>query len=184
MNMPTNALHPRLADIVEDLLQARRELHETLRSLTDEQRAARPVGDRWSVAQIVEHLVIVEGGAGRMISNLIKEAVATGERETETTSVLASLDHFGIETPTVRIEAPERVQPREGLTVEESLARLDATREKLLSVITSASGVPLAKVTAPHPALGPFNGYQWIVLIAQHERRHTRQIEAVAALSA
>ena len=184
MNAPANTLHPRLADLVDNLHQSRRELHATLRGLSDAQRAAGPVGDAWSVAQIVEHLTLVEGGAGRMLSNLFKEARAMGEQETDTTSMLHALDQYGVETPDVKIQAPDRIHPREGLSVEDGLSRLGAIREKLVSVIETASGLPLTKVSAPHPLFGPFNAYQWILLIAQHERRHTRQIEAVAAASA
>ena len=184
MNTDSTTLHPRLAELVDDLHRSRRALHACVAALSDAQRLAAPVGASWSVAQIVEHLSMVEGNVGRLLSNLMKEAEATGARETETTSVLTSLDQFGVDVPTVRIPAPDRVQPKEGLTTHEALARLDAVRDHLLSVLPRASGLPLATVSFPHPALGPLNGYEWILLIAQHERRHTRQIEAVAAASA
>ena len=181
MNAYATTLHPRLAELVDDLQRSRRALHACVEALSDAQRDAAPVGESWSVAQIVEHLAIVEGQVGRLLSNLMKEAEATGERETETTSVLTSLDQFGVDVPTVRIPAPDRVQPKDGLSAHEALVRLDAVRDQLLRVIPRASGLPLANVSFPHPALGPLNGYEWILLIAQHERRHTRQIEAVAA---
>lgn len=181
MNAYATTLHPRLAELVDDLQRSRRALHACVAALSDAQRDAAPVGESWSVAQIVEHLAIVEGQVGRLLSNLIKEAEATGERETETTSVLTSLDQFGVDVPTVRIPAPDRVQPKDGLSAHDALVRLDAVRDQLLRVIPRASGLPLANVSFPHPALGPLNGYEWILLIAQHERRHTRQIEAVAA---
>jgi hypothetical protein len=32
---------------------------------------------------------------------------------------------------------------------------------------------------APHPAFGPLDAHQWILLVAGHSARHTLQIEEV-----
>jgi hypothetical protein len=42
-------------------------------------------------------------------------------------------------------------------------------------------GVALSDVSAPHPALGPLNGYQWFLFLAAHEGRHTAQIREITA---
>jgi hypothetical protein len=87
--------------------------------------------------------------------------------------------------PLRRIEAPEMVQPSEGLNVESALERLTAVRTRLRTgLVQEASGVALATVSAPHPAIGMLDGYQWILMVAQHERRHIGQIRRIAGEAA
>jgi hypothetical protein len=33
----------------------------------------------------------------------------------------------------------------------------------------------------PHPALGPINAYQWLLVMGGHESRHRRQINGIKA---
>ncbi len=181
MTTPTSELHPRIVELIGALHQSRSELLTCLDGLSELQRTAPPVGDAWSVAQNLEHLTLIEGGVGRLISSLIKQAAATGTRETETGTVLDSLAQWNPARPTQPLASPDAMLPNEGITADEALERLAATRTRLLSVLPQASGLPLGTVHAPHPFLGSMNGYQWILLIAEHERRHTRQIEALTS---
>lgn len=36
---------------------------------------------------------------------------------------------------------------------------------------------PLREHTFPHPAYGPLDSYQWLLMLAHHSDRHVRQIE-------
>jgi hypothetical protein len=42
----------------------------------------------------------------------------------------------------------------------------------------------LCEVSAPHPAVGSLNGYQWFLFLAAHEGRHTAQIREIMAATA
>ena len=52
---------------------------------------------------------------------------------------------------------------------------MDARRE-LTAAIAAADGLALGRVSAPHPALGQFNGYDWIAFAGTHVARHAAQI--------
>ena len=134
-----------------------------------------------AIAQIVEHIAVVEDGVGRLVSNLIKQIAESGARESEATLLLSSLDKFSIDVPRVRIAAPERVQPRESLPVADSLARLAVARARMIDAYTRASGLALASASAPHPLAGPLNVYQWGLMTALHTRRHIHQIREMVA---
>ena len=54
--------------------------------------------------------------------------------------------------------------------------RLQAVRERLVTALIQGSGLALGTVSYPHPLFGPLNGYQWILVISMHERRHVAQI--------
>jgi hypothetical protein len=51
-----------------------------------------------------------------------------------------------------------------------------ATRRDLLDVIASGDGLDLGAVSASHPRLGAFTGYEWIAFVGSHAARHADQI--------
>ncbi len=180
MSATTAAPHPRIAELLAELERSRRELLETVSALAPAQRDAVPTDGAWSVAQILEHLCMVEDGGGRLISKVIKQAQELGAYESDADSILGSLDQFDLRNPTSRLEAPEQVQPTNGLTVAQAIERLQAVRERLVTALLAASGLALSVASYPHPFCGPLNGYQWTLLIALHERRHVAQIRRLA----
>lgn len=180
--MTTDSLHPRVAEVIGALETAQRDFLEFFPTIPEARRDAEAAGGGWSVAQHVEHLARVEDATGRLISKLIKQVEATGERETDASSVLQSLDRFQIWTVKRRVEAPDAVRPREGLPTSEGLARQAAARARVIGALRAASGLALATVTAPHPYFGPLDGYQWGIMIAHHQRRHMELIRGLVGL--
>ena len=96
--MSAGALHPRLAELVRLLTHARAELLGVLNAVPAADAARRPAADAWSVAQIAEHLRLVETSIGRTLGGLVKQTDldALGP-ETETSSVLGALDRYRFE---------------------------------------------------------------------------------------
>lgn len=182
MSSPTAALHPRYAEIVDYLTRARADVELYVNGLSEPARQARATPDRWSVMETLEHLSLVEDSIGRVVSHLAKQANADGAlQDDDVSSVLTCLDTFGLNTANAKLVAPERVRPAGVKSVQESLQNLRISRERLLAAIQAANGLDLTRVSAPHPLLGPMNGYQWLVLIATHEYRHLKQMkEAVS----
>jgi hypothetical protein len=58
---------------------------------------------------------------------------------------------------------------------------LERARQVTHETLRELDGVALSDVSAPHPALGPLNGYQWFLFLAAHEGRHTAQIREITA---
>ena len=176
-------LHPRIAEIVDELEKAQRDLVDVIMAIPEQRREAPALSNAWSIAQQLEHLAIVEDGSGRLMSKLIKVVEASGAKETDSASLLHSLDAFQLWKVTRRIEAPESVSPTEGLSAADALARLTASRLRMIAALHRASGLALASVSAPHPVVGPLNVYQWGLFAAQHQRRHITQIREIAGLN-
>lgn len=172
-------IHPRIAEVIDVLEKAQQAMVAQLAALSDAHKNAPATEGRWSVAQHVEHLAIVEDGAGRVISKLIKEVRATGAQETETSSLLHSLDRYEVWNVTRRVEAPEGVRPKDGLSTDEALVRLATARARMIDALTNASGLALETATFPHPLVGPLSAYQWGIISAQHQRRHGALIDAI-----
>lgn len=180
--MALDSMHPRIAEIIDVLEAAQLEMMNVLTAIPAPRRDAPAPEGKWSIAQHIEHLALVEDGTGRLISRLIKEADASGQRETEDSSLLHSLDAYGVTTAARRIEAPDMVQPKEGLSSAEALARQSAARTRMIEALRRASGSALATVSYPHPLVGQINGYQWGLITALHQRRHLAPMRELAGL--
>lgn len=180
--MTTAALHPRIAEVVDALTEAQDEMAAVLASVPVSQVAARPASDAWSIAEIVDHLAIVEDGSARVVAKLIK---AAGEaQETSTEAIAPTLAGFQMLNRTQRIEAPEMVVPGATPDFAQAAARQASARQRLIATLTEASGRALGEATFPHQVFGQLNTYQWALFIALHQRRHLQQISStLAALS-
>jgi len=182
--MSPATLHPRLAELVALLRDARIELLNVLNTVSFSDATRRPSEDAWSVAQIAEHLRLVESSAGRMLGGIVKQAdlEALGP-ETETSSVLGALDRLRFEERRSRLPAPQTVLPGDDADLPAAVAALGETRERLLALIDRVNGRALGRLTYPHPRLGALSFYEWILFLGQHERRHAAQArEVIAAL--
>lgn len=172
--------HPRLDEIIDELHACREELLQAVASAPESLHQARATEGKWTLAQVLEHLWLAENGSGRLVTKLIREAQDNGHVETEQSSLLNTLDHHNVANPKQRMRAPEMIRPTEGMSVETALTRLRESRERLLKSLQAARGLALGKVSAPHPALGPLDAYRWLLFLAQHERRHARQIREMS----
>jgi hypothetical protein len=176
-------MHPRLAELTEYLAQQRRALVAAAAVVPTERWTERPAPDRWSVSHVFEHLHRVERGVAAVLAKRIAKARESGHpAETETGSVLGTLDRFGVSDRRGRpLVAPEIVDPTEApdrATVEQ---RITDSRAALLAAIESGDGLALGDVRHTHLRFGELNLYEWILFVAEHERRHVEQVSETAA---
>jgi hypothetical protein len=177
--MPSASLHPRIREVITALADAQQEMDALCATLTAEQELRR-LDEGWTVAQVMEHMAIVEGGAGRIVSNIAKQVAGTPE--TSDAPVGGALDKYHVPDPTFRkVVAPEAVQPLQGAPVTESVTRMHESRARLIAALEAASGTALGGAHFPHPIFGPLDGYQWALIAAQHQRRHLVQIRTILA---
>ena len=164
----------------------RAELERAVDDVPRDLRERRPAPGRWSVAELLEHLALVETRVTKALSLELDKAKAAGiGPERETSPAADMLDIALIMDRTVIREAMDFVQPRAGLSADMALEQLRERRRQLLATIAAADGLALSEVTAMNPVLGPLNVYQWMIFVAGHEARHTMQIrECAAALRA
>jgi len=172
-------LHPRTAEVVQALHDAQEEMEALLATIPAAHREAPATDGAWSIAQVVEHLALVEDGSGRLLGNFIKQV--RDVPETETDAIAPTLEDQRIWDASRSRVAPEIVSPKGQLSYEEALSRQSAARARLMDALVAASGCALGTVTRPHPALGTLNGYQWALFTAQHQRRHLPQIAAISS---
>jgi hypothetical protein len=172
--------HPRLQELFAYLGVRRNALREAVDAVPEAQRNQQPEPDRWSVAEVLEHLALVEGRFKTFISDRLSEARASGlAAELETGSVVGTFDQAGILDRSSKHVAPDPVRPQ-SLDWKTAWSRLEDARRSFLDVYLSGDGLALADVHFVHPRLGSLNLYQWAVWLGGHEARHTEQIREIA----
>ncbi len=173
-------LHPRLAELVALMTDARAELLAVLEAVPPSEAGRRPPDGAWSVAQIADHLRVVEDGIGRALGRLAKQAdPATLGAETDTASILGALDRYGFAERRYRVAAPSSVRPGDDPELAVAIAALGSSRKRLLELVERLNGLALGRLTFPHPLLGPLSFYEWLLFLGQHERRHAAQAREV-----
>lgn len=181
-NVRIYAMHPRIREVLDHLDTQRAELERAVAAVPPALRDLRPAPERWSVAEVLEHLALVEGQITRLLQNLIESARAAGlGPEQETSPVVPTADLSRILDRSRPVSAGAASTPRAGLDANVAARELAQQREVLRSIILSADGLALTKVTAPNPVLGPLNAYQWVLFVSVHEARHTAQIREISA---
>lgn len=177
-------LHPRIEELLEHLEETRAALLDAVQHVAVDRRDARPGDGRWTVGEVLDHVSRVEGGYARLLTKRVSDARARGiGAETDTTSILGSVESAPLLDRERRLQAPEIVLPRQGATVDEALAALAGSRAAVLAALTDASGLALGTLTQQHPFFGTLDMYQWGVFLGLHDLRHAEQIREIGRAS-
>jgi len=192
-------IYQSIADIYAANDTVRRQLAERLENLSEAQQTFHPSEGAWSIAEIVDHLSIIERNMVQLIGRLLKKsegAVAAinageggdgGNSDVQTAAAVAppfqpfSLDTFVEQIRDVKLTAPERVRPGGDVSLADALASLRRTRADIEAMRPRLEAADLYAATYPHPAFGELNTAQWLAFIGEHEARHLRQIENLMA---
>ncbi|HKV04287.1 MAG TPA: DinB family protein [Candidatus Acidoferrales bacterium] len=162
--------------LLKNLAESRDRLVSTVRSLSPEQRHYRPAPDRWSFADIVEHLTSVESLILGMVQKSL-EAPADSSKQCAMDDRALLTDVAGRIT---RFKAPEMLAPTGKFEDEELLPAFESARQRTCD-FAQATGGDLRRHFAPHPVFGELDCYQWLMLLAAHCDRHRVQGEEVKA---
>jgi hypothetical protein len=172
-------MHPRIAELFAYVDQQTAVLKAAYESVPPDQRNVRSNPDRWSPAEIVHHVALVERRLAQRLAQLVEQARALPP-ETETTSALSTKATTNVLNRTDRFVTSEATEPRDTDPTRVWGELMDARRE-VVSVVQRGDGLALGAVAAAHPRLGGFNGYEWIAFIGSHAARHADQIREMSA---
>src|SRR5260370_1998919 len=150
---------------------------EATKGLSEARGNFKPGPDRWSVAEVMEHIA----GAEDFIRGMVKEKVMTaptGEpgRDVKKTdeAVLAM-----VPDRTNKAQAPEPLVPTNRFgSPEGSIKHFVESRATTEDFLKTAPGLRDDVRDSP---LGKLDGYEFVLFIAAHSERHTKQINEVKA---
>lgn len=156
-----------------------------IKGVSESQWTFKPAPDRWSIAEIVEHVVFLQ----ERVLGPIRDLLATAPpppSDYDVEAVDAIIIHQ-FPTRLVKVKGPEFANPTGCMTKPDAIARLEENDARLKRLVETGSelrqhaieGIPL-KITS-NGAYGLMDGYQWILAAAAHTDRHTKQILEVKA---
>jgi DinB superfamily len=170
-----------VAEIYDEIEATRSNLLQSVEDLSEEQQTFRPSPERWSVAEIIEHLSIVEGSVVRLVGSLLKKGESGGHVRIDGAHFApVSIADAVEQTRSRRLDAPENSRPA-GSPLADSLVSLRDSRAALRSFRPRVERLDGTLLCFPHPVWGPINLYQWLLFVGAHEQRHLAQIEALKA---
>jgi hypothetical protein len=165
---------------VEEMERTRKAFLASLEGLTDAQYRYKPAPDRWSVAEVAEHIAVSE----EMLLGMIKERILKAPASPELLSQVqpdSALLISRVTDRSTKVQAPEMLRPSGRFpTVDAVRAAFNQGRDKNIEFMKTAPE-NLHAYAGPHPVLKVLDGYQWLLLVSAHSSRHTAQILEVKA---
>ena len=170
---------------IDEIYEGNSKIREQLKNLLAEVKAenlsALRDGEKWTVAQIVEHIAMVDEGTVRICAKLLRKAKDAGRTGDGKVTISDQFLKKGSELSDVKVEAPAFVRPTGEQTLADSLARLDATETQAAKLRELFRTVDSSEFKFPHPFFGDISAQEWLLLKGSHEMRHIRQIEELLA---
>ena len=131
--------------------------------------------DRWSIAECAEHIAASEGFIWGLVEKLAAAPASKPEDVEKTKGKDEQLMKI-VPDRSTKFQAPEPIKPKKlSADPEEYTAKFKTLRDEHIAYIEKTQDSLRDKV-APHPAAGPIDAYQWVLLISGHTERHTLQI--------
>ena len=162
--------------LIEHLQKTRELFLDSVDGLTEEQWNYRTAPDRWSIAEIAEHITITETFLRDTVVRILDQPAPTGiadgtfRREDEVMKLIIDRSE--------RFDAPPELWPtNQWKTPNETLAEFRRQRDETLKLARAQNDLRMHG--ADHPIVGPLDAYGWLVFLSGHTERHTLQIREV-----
>lgn len=148
--------------------------------LSQKQWAFKPSPDRWSVAEVAEHITVSESTIFGLVQQKVMQSPAAPERREQ----VKGKDELILEKMPDRshkAQAPAFLRPTGRWATQAELTKaFEESRKSNMDYVRTTSD-DLRDHFFDHPVFGTLDGYQWLLLISSHSARHTAQIEEVKA---
>ena len=164
--------------LVQHLEQTRQAFLQSISGLSDAQWTFKAGPDRWSIAEVAEHVAISETTIFQLVTDKMLKGPAIPPNPTPLSDgklLVSLLDR------STKFQAPEMLKPTNRWATREALTKdFLAARDKTIMYVKTTTD-DLHGHGGPHPVFKMLDGYQWVLLISGHSARHTAQIEEVKA---
>lgn len=156
------------------LQASRAKLLSVAEEISDQRWREAPAPERWSAAEVIAHLAMVEERTIFGMKRLLQSAPEPVPLQKRFHLPLAIATWRGR-----KVRTPIPLDAKRVCDKRESLAGLNTTREATLAFIESTRGTDVTLYHYEHPFLGNLNMYEWFRTIGYHELRHAKQIREV-----
>jgi uncharacterized damage-inducible protein DinB len=146
------------------------------KGLSEAQMKFKPAPDRWSVAETLEHIVLVEDSLLRNVTDKVMKS-PPGAADRDTAKIDAMVLAM-IPDRSHKAQASPPVTPTGRWTPADTLDRFLKTRTQTIAFLEST---PELRAHASDSPIGQLDAYEWVLFMAAHSQRHTKQILEVKA---
>jgi hypothetical protein len=167
------------------LRQTQNAVIDATRGLSDSQWNFKPSPGRWSIAENLDHIVIVlEHVLGPVMDQLANAPAPSESIDCEVVDAII-INQFPARL--TRATAPEFLNPAAEIHPQELLEKLTKQYANLNERFTSTPDLRRHAIEAPpltfvtNNAYSLMDGYQWLLAAAAHTERHARQMREVMA---
>jgi uncharacterized damage-inducible protein DinB len=165
----TQADRERAAKYLE---QTRDGVVSATKGLSEAQMKFKAAPDRWSVAETLEHIALAEDLILQNVTDKIMKAPAgAADRDAAKTDAMVLAM---VPDRSHKAQAPPELVPTGRWTPAETLDRFLKSRAKTIAFLESTPD--LREHVAESPLGQPMDAYEWMLFIAAHSERHTKQI--------
>lgn len=159
---------------IKQLDQSRGRLLRLAEGLSPDQLLYRPDPGRWSIAENVEHVVVVERRLLGAIDKLLQEPPDLSKQ-----SALSDAEViWRVSNVVSPVKAPERALPTMRWPAETVLQEFETLRQQTQDFVSAVAG-DLRHHFINHFVFGDLDCYQWFLMMGAHCNRHCAQSEAV-----
>ena len=155
--------------------------------LSDAQWRFKPAPDCWSIAEILEHMVLIEERVLGPIRTQLEQSPAPSADYDP--AVVDRIVFEKLPDRSVKAKAPAGVNPSGEWTRADTLDRIARNYQRLAEFVQSTPGLRQHTLESPplrfitNGAHTTMDGLQWAITAAAHDERHLRQIEELQALA-
>jgi hypothetical protein len=143
-----------------------------VKGLSDAQMKFKPAPDRWSVAETLEHIALAEDMLFQMVTGKVMKA-GPGAPGRDTAKIDAMVLAM-VPDRSHKAQAPPPIVPTGRWTTAETMDHFLHSRGTTIAFLQSTPD--LRQHVADSPLGQPLDAYEWLLFIAAHSERHTKQI--------
>ena len=148
--------------------------------LSDAQLKFKQAPDRWSVMEVAEHVTKAEDLFNGMITEQVMKSPADPSKEPQVVGKEAGVLEK-VPDRSVKAQAPDILKPNgQWKTKDELIKHFKETRAKNIAYMKEHYA-EMRQHFMDQPPAGLLDGYQWMLFMGAHSKRHTAQIEEVKA---
>ncbi|HKQ87851.1 MAG TPA: DinB family protein [Candidatus Acidoferrales bacterium] len=160
------------------LAESRDRLVALVRGLSPTQTAYKPAPERWSIAENLEHVILVEHRGRGFVENALKQAPDPARHSGYPGSAEGLVAMLRDRSHPRR--GVEQIQPAGRWPHDQLLKEFEAARKRTCELL-AATTADLHAHFSPHPLFGDLSCFQWLLVLAAHCDRHRAQSEEVMA---
>jgi hypothetical protein len=165
--------------VISELQTSRQQFLDTIAGLSPAQWKYKAGPDRWSIAEVAEHIIAAEDYIGSGLTKQVMSSPADPAKAESRKPGINKMDEgllAGLRDRSRKAEAPGEIVPK-GIykTPQEAADAFQAAREKTLEYVRTTNDALRDHFATPFPGF-EMDGVQAFLMVAGHNERHVLQM--------